>query len=281
MRKILIIGGTSSVAETCIPIFKDYSIVTAGRKNCDLYIDFEHLSSFNFPDDIEVVIIASGYFHESNINDLTMSLRVNSLAPLEIAILSILKGVKQLIYISSIFSDMPNSSPYFRGYCLFKHQAEESLNYLAKKYNLPLTILKPSQLIGKHPNCRINQPFFYKVIENVFDEQEIILYGKHDAKKNYLLIDDLAIIILKVIEKKVLGIFTCTSEINITIREIAELAAKIAGKIPRIKKDLSKEDLGDNTYNYDDKLYKIIDYYPKYSIFEHVDYLYNSGSLIK
>jgi nucleoside-diphosphate-sugar epimerase len=139
-----------------------------------------------------------------------------------------------------------------------------------KGKDIKLTILRPSQIYGNFESNRINQPFFYSIIQKVKNNQEVVFYGKHDPARNFIHIDDVAEIIFRVVERGIEGNFDCIFNNNITFTDIACAAKSAFKSSSRILFDDSKPDIEDNVIAINTILYDLIDYYPKITIEEGI-----------
>ena len=100
--------------------------------------------------------------------------------------------------------------------------------------------------------------------------EEVVFYGKNDAQRNFIHIQDLAWIILRVIQTKTSGVFSCQQIYNVKYSQIALAAIVAFNSSSVIRFDHTKPDILDNVFPIDDSLYKAIGYYPSISIDEGV-----------
>lgn len=266
--KILIIGGTSSIAKILKPILSEFSeVITAGRKDCDIIIDLNNTNQvINFPDNIDVIIHTAAGFGGNTFDDILNAEYVNVIGTLKLCEAAVQANVKHFIYISSIYSELKDNSVNYSIYSISKKHAEEIALFYCKKRQLPITILKPTMLYGNDDSFRKHQPLIYAFADKAQSKENIDIYGKHDAKRNYLHIDDLAIIIKQVIRHKITGIFSLTNTEDITISQIAKAAMQAFKSNGQINFITNKENIADNVFGNDDTLYNLINFFPQITI---------------
>ncbi len=209
--KILIIGGTSSVADALKTFFcGSAEIITAGRKNCDITLNLiDPLQEITFPDDLDVVIHTATHFGGKTAKDILDAECVNVLGTLKLCQAAVRANAKHFILISSIFASLKENSESYSIYALSKKHAEEIARFHFSRNSLPLTVLRPSQLYGNEDRFSVHQPFIYTMIDKAEKGEDIMLYGSNDALRNFIHIEDLTNIIAKVIESKVEGTYSC------------------------------------------------------------------------
>ena len=268
--KILIIGGTSSIANALKTFFfESVEIITAGRKECDITLNFnDPFEEINFPDDLDVVIHTAAHFGGKAAKDILDAECINVLGTLKLCQAAVRAKAKHFILISSIFASLRESSEHYNIYSLSKKHAEEVARFYSSGYSLPLTILRPSQIYGNEDRFRVHQPFLYTMIDKAEKGEDITLYGSNDAVRNFIHIDDLTNIIVKVIECKVEGTYACMYTADLTYSQIADAAFSAFNRkgVVRFLKD--KPNIPDNIFEKDDSLYKKIGFYPQISIEE-------------
>lgn len=279
--KILIIGGTSALAVSLIKTLeKEHTIITAGRKNCDIYFNLnEDIDACSFPKDIDIVLHIAASFGGQTYLEFKDAISVNVIGTLRVSQLTKELNVKHLILISSMYVCLSVCSPYYTQYALTKKQSEEVALLFAKENNLNLTILRPTQIYGNDISFAKNQPFFYHMLEKAKKGENITIYGNHDALRNYIYEDDLNEIIKRVIEKKVIGVFYCGTMIDVSYSEIAKSAQLIYGNGGEVVFLRDKENIPDNVFDKDNTLYEKINYYPNTNITKSIENIFKQGKI--
>lgn len=270
--KVALVGVTSSITRALIPLFSGKAeTITLGRKNADTIIDLNnHLEEIVLEKDIDVLIHTSAHFGGVTYESISEAIMVNVLGTLKMLHAANIAGVKHFVYISSIYSHLKPSSNLYSIYSETKRSSEEVMKLYCKGKDIKLTILRPSQIYGNLESIMIKQPFFYSIIQKMKNNQEVVFYGTHDPKRNFIHIDDVAEIIYKVVEKGIEGDYDCLFKDNITFTQIAR-AAKLAFKShSEILFDKSKPNIEDNIIQINTLLYDLIDYYPKVTIEEGI-----------
>jgi nucleoside-diphosphate-sugar epimerase len=268
--KILIVGGTSSIAQALIPVLSNFSeVITGGRKNCDLELNLSEVNSpIVLPKDVDVIIHTAAHFGGKTPEEIVGAEAVNVLGTLRLCQAAVEANIKHFIFISSIYSLMHPDSGYYSVYALSKKHAEEAARFFCLQCGLPLTILRPAQLYGNSDKFRKHQPFLYMLADKAANGDDIDLYGKNDARRNFLHINDLTIIILKVIQMKIVGVYSCSNPVNTSLSEIARSAILAFNSKSKINVLVDKDDVKDNVFPIDDTLYTIIGFYPEIGIEE-------------
>jgi nucleoside-diphosphate-sugar epimerase len=273
---VLIIGGNSSIGKVLIDFLSKFSkVFTAGRINCDFHIDLnDSIENINLPYNLNAIIITSAHFGGDSDKDFYEAENINVMGALKICQVAKQVQCKHIIFISSIFTLLSKTAKNYSIYSLSKKHAEEVIELYCNKYDLPLTILRPSQLYGNIENFHIRQPFLNMILDKAEKGDEINFYGSHDAKINIIHIDDLANIISLVVKNKILGVFSCTNPKDITYAEFAKVAYELSNQEIKINFNSNLEDIPDNIFFNDKDLYEKINYFPKVKLREGIKGVY-------
>lgn len=279
--KILIIGGTSTLARSLNQyLSNNHKVITAGRNSCDIQFDLnDEVNSDLFPKNIDVVIHVAATFGGKTYNDFTEAINTNVIGTLKVCQLSKDLNVNHLIIISSIFASLNDTSKFYSQYSVTKKHAEEIARLFCNEFNVDLTILRPSQIYGKSNNFAKHQPFFYHMLDNAKNGKDIYIYGNNDPLRNYIYVDDLNKIIILTIEKKALGTFYCGNMQDIHYSEIAETFLHAYNNGGELKFLIDKDDILDNIFEKDNKLYEKINYYPSTTLSEAINNLIKEEEL--
>lgn len=280
---VLIIGGNSSVGKSLRQSFSGFSkVITAGRKNCDFIIDLKDpIDMIHFPENMDVIINTAAQFGVSNDQEILDTEAVNVLGTLKLCQVAVQTKAKHFVLISSIFSSLKKDVHNYNFYSLSKRHAEEVATLYCSTHSLPLTILKPSPLYGIDESFRIHQPFFYTMIDKAEKGEDIELYGSNDPIRNYLHIDDLAEIIVRVVREKIQGSYSCMHMSDVTYSQIAKAAFKAFNSIGKVYFRHENPDIPNILLEKDYSLYEKISYYPQIGIEEGVRRIANKRAAIK
>jgi nucleoside-diphosphate-sugar epimerase len=275
VKKVLVVGNTSILAERIILLLKKqgYYIKTAGRNgNPDYYIDMTQNITGAY-EAFDVIINCVACF---NNNDPIQCELINSIGLIKIALLAQKVGCSHLIDISSIFTyDHPHNK-YFDFYGISKNHGSQYLQLLQKRNGFNYTTLKLPQIYDELGKQAIHQSMFYRIIKLAKLGQEIIFYGNKDVVRNFMFIDDVAMIIEKIIKLSIFGIFDCIHPDSYKLSEIAKIACEIARQPCKITFDKSKENIPGYYIPKDAPIYKIIGYYPETDLYTGISKIYDN-----
>ena len=105
------------------------------------------------------------------------------------------------------------------GYGASKRDTEIFCARIAEQHEIPLTILRPNQVFGP------NEPHGLGVsmmIQNACDGKKIVLRNAGEDIRDLLYIDDLASVVYRILEQKILGTFNVGNGRGYQMRTIAE-----------------------------------------------------------
>ncbi|MBK7422035.1 MAG: SDR family oxidoreductase [Propionivibrio sp.] len=192
--------------------------------------------------------------------------QVNVLGTLRLCHACTRARVGHLILVSSILAGLDESSPFYGSYGLSKRHAEEVSRLYCASFNLPLTILRPSQIYGVGESFRKHQPFLYAILDKAENNEDIVFYGANDAQRNLIHAEDVAEIISRVVKQRIEGLYACPNPINVHYSEIAAEAIAAFGSTSNIRFATDKTDIPDNAFAPDVDLYCRIGYFPRISL---------------
>jgi nucleoside-diphosphate-sugar epimerase len=266
--KVLIIGGSSALARALRPALEDFAeVLTAGRKGCDIELDLTWPArKFELPSGLDAVIQLASHFGGQDMDAMLAAEEVNVLGMLKLCHACATAGAGHLIQISSIYAGLAGDSPFYNSYAMSKRHAEDIARLYCTSAGLPLTTLRPSQFYGEGDRFRHHQPFLYAIMDRAQKGETIVLFGRNDARRNLIHVEDVAEIIARVVRQRVFGQFDCASLANICYSEIAAAAVAAFGSVSEIHFDLEKPDTPDNAFPADDRLYRLIGYFPRITL---------------
>jgi nucleoside-diphosphate-sugar epimerase len=221
---------------------------------------------FALPADLDAVINLAAHFGGPDFDAMLTAEEVNVLGSLKLAHACKRAGVGQLVQVSSIFAGIGEESPFYTSYGLSKRHAEELTQLYCRSVGLPLAILRPAQLYGEGDGFRRHQPFLYTLMDRAQRGEDIVLYGSHDALRNFIHVDDVAKVIALVVRLRIEGRYDCASLSNVRFSEIAAAAVAAFGSASAIRFDPTQPDIPDNAFAADGSLYRRIDYFPSVSL---------------
>jgi nucleoside-diphosphate-sugar epimerase len=268
--KIVLVGGSSSLAMALTPVLKKYAeVITAGRTGCDIQVDLAGpCDSIHFPAGVDTVINAAADFGGKDMESFLRAQEVNVTGALKLGSASVRAKVKHFVQVSSVFALLDPGSQFFNSYALLKRQADEALQLFCANFSMPLTIVRPSQYYGTGAAMRKHQPFLASIIDKAQSGDDIGFYGSNDARRNFIHVADVAKVISSVVFQKVVGTYSCQSLSDIRYSEIAAVAVGTFGSSSKIEFASDKPDIPDNVLTIDDTLYRLIGHGPEISFQE-------------
>jgi UDP-glucose 4-epimerase len=266
--KLLLAGGNSTLARALRPVLAPFAeVITAGRSGCDVALDLAWPAErFELPSGLDAVIHLGASFGGQDFEAMLTAEDVNVLGALKLAHACKRAGVGQLVQISSIFAGLAEDSPFFNVYALSKRHAESLTALYCRNVGLPLTIVRPSQMYGDGESHRRHQPLLYAMLDQAQRGDEIVLYGSHDAQRNFIHVDDVAQVIARLVQQRLEGLYTCASLANVRFSEMAAAAVAAAESSSAVRFDTSKPNIADNAFSADESLYRRIGYFPGISM---------------
>ena len=246
-----------------------HEVITAGRTGCDIRIDLSGpLEEVVIPVNTDVIVHAAASFGGKNPEQIIECENVNVVGTAKLCNAALKANAGHFIFVSSIFATLTEKSDFYSVYALSKKQAEDTSRYFCSLFSIPLTIVRPSQIYGSSENFRKHQPFFYSMVDKAEAGEDIMLFGNHDALRNFIHIDDLVEVISLVIQKKVTGTYSCTHPDNLSYSAIANASVAAFKSRSQVAFLKDKPNTADNVFPWDGSLYEKIDFYPQINILE-------------
>ena len=263
--KVLLVGGNSSLARCLRPALSAFAeVVTAGRSSCDLQLDLA--DAIQLPTGFDAVVNTAAHLGGTTPAALASAEETNVLGLLRLGQACAAAGVGHLVQVSSIFATLTPTSPFHNAYALSKRHGDEALQLQARMQGLPLTIVRPSQFYGVGEAYRRNQPFLFTLMDKSQAGQDIELWGRRDAQRNFIHVQDVADMMARVVSTRTLGVFTCSHPQDLHFSQIAQAAVEAFGSRSVIRFLPDKPDTADNIFPFDDALYRVLGHSPQISI---------------
>ena len=266
--RVLIVGGSSTLAQALIPALSGFAeVITAGRGGCDVRIDLiGDIDARQMPRDIDVLVNAAASFGTADAASIYQTEQVNVLGAIKLCQLCSTLSIPHIVQISSIFSHLPPESPFYTAYAVSKRHAEELTRLYSDRAGLALEIVRPSQFYGTGPACRKHQPFLYTIIDKVANNEDVTIYGNHDARRNFIHLDDVAQLIASAIRLKITGSHDCAQLQPVRFSDIIAAAAKAFCSSSQMVFLPRQPDIADNICPADDTLFRLLGQYPRISM---------------
>ena len=258
---ILLVGANSALSESLIPILsREHKVIRGARKNADCYIDLE--KDVNIPSGIDVIINVAAFF-DNDTDNIVISYETNTIGLLKLCLEAKKHKIKHFIQVSSTSANVLKGSPFYTQYAISKRHAEEIVKHYCDINEIPLAIIRPSQIYGESDSFRKNQPLFYSMMDKAEKGDDILIYGSRNPLRNFIHADDVASCICEVINQNKEGIFSCMYPKDTSFVEIAETAFRVFNSGGNILFDKEKDDIPDSIFEIDLSLYNTISRFPK------------------
>jgi len=262
---LLIIGASSVVAQAVIPrLRKDYTIITAGRQECDVKCDVGE--GVSIAKAVDAVVNFAASFGGADGLDAVEAARVNVLGVARICEAARKAETTQVVLISSIFAALPEDDPQFSLYALTKRQGDELAAAYCRRIGVSLAVLRLARVYGDTDVFRKGQPFLYSLVDKAQAGDDVTLYGDHDVRRSYIHAADVAEIICRVIEEKISGSFNCLCLPEETYGSIYKAAQKAFGCGGRLAFLRDRPSPPDDVVPYSSALYEKIGHTPQISM---------------
>jgi len=258
--KILVIGSTSTIGNAIASVCSEIAVVhKAGRRDADVYVDLADIHALPVLDaHYDVIIHVAADFGGTKDEDLVRAEIVNAGGALVACNLARQSGARHFILISSVFAAFKEDHPFYNIYSISKRHAEEVAQYYCNRHEIVFTALRPSQVYDEAGRCRKHQPLFFHMVDKAAKGEDITIYGSHDARRNYLFLDDFTEIVKQVIRVRPAGTYTCAGSSHIKLSKLAEAAFSAFKRGGRVQFDPTKPDMNDVIIPEDTRLYGII-----------------------
>ncbi len=233
--------------------------------------------------DIDVVIHLASATVPSNSNDKAILEIDNILKPsLVLFELLVKHKIKKIVYFSSggaVYGNVVKDSlitedTHFNpvsSYGIIKATTEHYLKLFQTNYGLKTLIIRPSNPYGPRQNNTVSQGVISTFLRKIVNNEDLIIYGNLDIKKDYIYIDDLVMITYLLISSEVNGSFNIGSGIGTTLKDILTIVSKLndGNSSCIIEKSLTSDI---NSFVLDiSKSHKITNYLPKVNLLEGVN----------
>jgi nucleoside-diphosphate-sugar epimerase len=221
-----------------------FTVMTAGRSNT-ADVRFDLAASFTPPTDagtFDVVIHCAGSFGGNSLEESVHNETVNAVGSLRVAALAQAVRCRHLISMNSIsIYDHPDNQ-YFGSYALSKKHGHENLLRTCNQLGIGYTALLVSQIYDEYGEARRHQPALYQIVDCARSGSEVVLFGCASPRRNFIFIEDVAVVVQRVIEQELLGTYPVLASESPTFVEVAETAFRVFGSAPRIRRLIDKPD---------------------------------------
>lgn len=268
---ILVIGATSVIGKSvCAHLLSQGLLVKqAGRKDADIKFDLTEWNEIiGIQERFDTVLHFAAEFSSATDQDLMRTELTNAVGTLKACILANQAGAKHFVLISTISASYEPDDPYYGIYGLSKRHGEELAKLYCEKNSIKLTILRLSQVYDDCSDARHHQNLFYLIADRAQFGEEVVIYGTHDAQRNYIHISDVTEIVSRVVLLGVAGYFTCAHPSFVRISDMARCAFSAFEQDPQIRFLTDKPDMVDLPQITDFSIYERVGYSPLINIDE-------------
>ena len=270
---ILITGATGFIGKHLVKKIPNYNIaVDQNGKNIDLRIRKEVLKIKRS----DIVIHLAGKIPSEKNHSKNIFFEHNFLGTLNILEYCIKKKVKKIIFISSYVYGNPEKNPISEKHQIKPHNtytkskvlSEELCKIYAEKYKIEIIILRPFNIFG---NLQKDNSLISNIIKSIKNNSHITIINKNN-KRDYLFIDDLIEVIIKLINYECkFEIFNIGSGKSYSFENIIQLFEKKSKKKIKRKYKISKENSIPKIQADITKIKKEIKWNPKYTLVEGIE----------
>lgn len=229
MNRILIVGSTSIVGRAIgVHLNSDYHVSFAGRSNADLTIDLETDSLKAIADTrFDTVINVAAGFSGTTPDDFVRAAHLNTIGTLRVCRIATGVAAKHLVLMSSASADLPTTHALHNVYASSKRHGDELAQLYCKKFNIPLAIIRPTQIYDAAGKCRKHQSTFYHIVDEASKGHDVRIQGSHDPLRNYIFLDDLSGIVKRVVDSNATGILRCGGPSDASLGQLAHTAFSV------------------------------------------------------
>jgi len=263
--KVLIVGGDSMIGQRIqqrlIIHHEVYS--TSRRDGAKFFLDLLSGETHLPPDaSFDCVIHCAASFEPNTFEGASVNEQVNSTGAFHVAKLAVQTGCRLVINLSSISTMKHPDNGYFGSYGLSKQHGDENLQWACEQHGIDYVSLLPSQVYDETGDFRRHQQMLYRILDLARAGNEVVLFGSRDVLRNFLHVDDLAEVIVRVIDNPVTGRYPCVSPWTQPLSEVARLAFAAFDQPASVVFDRSKPDLPTVYIPSNTSLYDKIDFEP-------------------
>lgn len=114
----------------------------------------------------------------------------------------------------------------FNPYALSKKMAEDACLFYSNQFNIPITVLRPFNVYGPGQKDSFLIP---SIIKQVLSGSDIIKVKTLEPRRDYVYVDDLVIMIIKVFELNSFNIFNVGTGKSFSVEEVIQKIQQLTG----------------------------------------------------
>jgi UDP-glucose 4-epimerase len=194
--------------------------------------------------DIDVVFhLASSTVPSTSILDPLLDVNGNLVSSINILNTAVRAKIKKIIYFSSggaIYGSVnglikeENELNPISSYGIIKSTIEKYFLLYGKKYNIETIIFRPSNPYGPRQGNFIAQGVISTFLRKLSNNETISVFGTGENMKDYIYIEDLALICYKIIISAKSGIFNIGTGVGTKINQILDIIKSVTNMTPKI-----------------------------------------------
>ena len=194
--------------------------------------------------DIDVVFhLASSTVPSTSILDPLLDVNGNLVSSINILNTAVRAKIKKIIYFSSggaIYGSVnghineQNELNPISSYGIIKSTIEKYFILYGKKYNIETVIFRPSNPYGPRQGHFIAQGVISTFLKKLSNNEAISVFGTGENMKDYIYIEDLALICYKITISEKSGIFNVGTGVGTSINQIIDIIKSVTNIIPKI-----------------------------------------------
>jgi nucleoside-diphosphate-sugar epimerase len=167
---------------------------------------------------------------------------VNAVGALHVANLALDLHCRQIIYLSSTLTARHSQNEYFGSYGLSKLHGAENLQLVCAREGMRLCVLLIPQVYDSAGEFSKHQPLLRHILAQAAKGEDTIFFGQKDVARCFIHLDDLAEILLRLVDRSIEGTWVCPGWTH-TLSEWASLAYQAAGTYGAAKFDGARPDI--------------------------------------
>lgn len=243
--KILVTGATGFIGKALCRILSEKNISFISHKQIGLDITKPETFQFKGEDEISTVIhLAGKTFVPDSWKNPTEFMSVNAIGTQNVAEFC-RKHQARLIYISAYVYGNTNQNPINENhptnvnnpYALSKKSGEEICLFYQEIFNVPVSIVRPFNVYGPGQN----EMFLIPEVIQQLKVGKSIKVKDLSPKRDFIYVDDVAGIILKILETKKQGIFNAGTGKSYSVKELIDIIQEVAGtSLPILSENITR-----------------------------------------